>query len=65
MFEYLLVFSLGLFLGLSYDDITVEKKEKIEYKKQKLIIQRIQEDYESGYEPDFALYKKIYMDSKN
>jgi hypothetical protein len=64
MFEYFLVFGVGLFIGMSYSDIDIEKKENLEYKKQRLIIQRIQEDYNNGYKPDFDLYKKLYIETK-
>ena len=60
MFEYILVFVLGLFVGLGIDDAVTQQREDISTKKQKMVLEKIKNDYDRGYVPDFEAYRKLY-----
>jgi hypothetical protein len=65
MIEYILVFTIGLFLGLGFNSSNSVNYEEENEKRKKMIINRINEDYKRGYIPDIQKYKKLYEESLN
>jgi len=60
MFEYILIFTLGFFIGYGIDDIDKENQKDIQMKNQEMILNKIKEDRAKGYVPDFDTYEELY-----